>query len=68
MLHNICKIRGDAHAPTLTRLEELRYNAAVQQEREFQDLQQRGRRLPNTIPNEMLKLYFENVANERQQQ
>lgn len=67
VLHNICKIRSDTQMPTLSRAEEIRYNAAVAQKREFRNLQPR-RRQPNTIQNQMLKHYFERVANEHQQQ
>lgn len=61
VLHNICKLQGDSQAPTLSRSEELLYNAAVAQEREFRDSQQPTRSLPNTISNELLKRYFENT-------
>lgn len=68
VFHIICKIRSDVQIPPLSRNEELLYNAAVAHEREFQDLQQSTRRIPNTISNELLKNYFENVANERHRQ
>ena len=68
VLHNICKIRGDTQAPTLSREEEQLYNAVIQQEREFHDAQQPRSRQPHTISNEFLKRYFENVANDQQQQ
>lgn len=66
VLHNICKIRNDTQMPTLSRAEEMRYNAAVEQEHEYRNSQPR-RRQPNTIQNEILKQYFETVANERRQ-
>lgn len=57
VLHNICKIHGDSQMPPLSRAEEVRYNAAVAQEREFRNMQPR-RRQPNTIQNALLKQYF----------
>lgn len=68
VLHNICKIRGDAEPSILSRREEQLYNEAVEQEREFHNAQLATRRQPNTISNAMLKRYFENAANERHQQ
>lgn len=64
VLHNICKNFGDTQSPPLTRDEELLYNEAVRQEREFRNAQAAEHRPPNSIPNEMLKLYFQRVANE----
>lgn len=60
VLHNICKIRGDDEIPTLSPDEEMRYNAAVAQERQFRNAQPR-RRQPNTIPNQFLKQYYESL-------
>lgn len=73
VLHNICKMRGDIEEPTLTREQQIRYEAAVRQEHAFHDEQQarvnqRTRRQPHTISNQLLKDYFENAANEGQQQ
>lgn len=67
VLHNICKLQGDAQSPPLTREEELLYIEAVQQEREFRNEQAAAHRLPNSIPNGMLKRYFEIISNEQQQ-
>lgn len=64
VLHNICKILGDTHSPPLTRDEELLYMEALQQERDYQNARVAANIQPNTIPNEMLKHYFETVANE----
>lgn len=68
VLHNICKITNDVQMPPLSRNQELLYDAAVAQEREFRNLQPSVRRLPNTISNALLKCYFENIANEQQSQ
>lgn len=65
VLHNICKMFGDTHSPPLTRDEELLYIEAVRQEREFRNAQTARIQLPNTIPNEILKNYFERFTNER---
>lgn len=65
VLHNICKIRGDVQTPTLSRIEEIMYNAAVAREREFRNSHQSRQRLANTIHNQLLRNHFENIANER---
>lgn len=67
VLHNICKHLGDTHSPPLSREEERMYNEAVQAEREFRNAQAAAHRQPNSIPNEMLKRYFQATTNEQQQ-
>lgn len=67
VLHNICKIRGDNEIPTLSTEEERLCDAAVAQERQFRNLQPRQRQ-PNAISNELLKRYFERVADQNHQQ
>lgn len=64
VLHNICKLFGDTESPPLTPDQELRYIEAVQQEHEFQNAQAVRHQQLNSIPNQMLKLYFERNANE----
>lgn len=66
VLHNICKNQGDTDAPTLSRMEEVLYNEAVQQERDIRNSLHTRQRLPNTISNTFLRQYFENAANEQQ--
>lgn len=64
VLHNISKLFGDCVSPPLTLDEEQLYIEAVRQEREFRNAQAARHQLPDTIPNEMLKLYFQRVCNE----
>lgn len=67
VLHNICKMHGDEEISILTREEELIYAAAIEQEREFRNAQP-TRTQPNTISNDFLKQYFENITQDQQQQ
>lgn len=64
VLHNICLDLGDTEPPPLTTHQEQMYNDAVAQERDFQNARVNQHAQPNTIPNELLKSYFQNVANE----
>lgn len=55
---------GDTESPPLTMDVEVRYIEAVRQEREYRNAQAARQRQPNTIPNEMLRHYFQKRANE----
>lgn len=65
VLHNLCKIFGDAEPPPLSPNEEAEYNEALRIERDIiLNMQQRARaqRQPASIVNEFLRNYYENQA------
>lgn len=65
VLHNICKMRNEEEPPLLSREQERAYEAAVRRELTFQNELRNRQRIPNTISNQFLKAYFENVAGEQ---
>lgn len=61
VLHNLCKEFGDLTPPELTPQQQVVYNTAMDQERQFLQANnnERARNLPTTIRNELLRNYFE---------